>query len=167
LRQLPRDAVYTSDLILGNVTPDLLYHLLFRFIHIASVIVLLGGIVYARQVLVPILNGLPEGVRVEAAVRAQRKYRTTLFTLLVLIVGSGLYNLLGGPKHTYEYQMWFGIKMLLVAHIAAASILWVTSPHGDVSVAGKGKHRLVSIIVSGLLVVLISAYLRSLTQRGL
>jgi uncharacterized membrane protein len=149
------------------VTPDLVYHLLFRFIHISSAIALLGGIVYARQVLVPTLNALPEDVRLEAAGRAQRKYRSTLFSLLVLIVGSGFYNLLGGPKHTYAYQMWFGIKMLLVAHIFSAAILWVTSPYGDVRVAAKSKHRLVSVAISGLIVVLISAYLRSLTQQGL
>jgi uncharacterized membrane protein len=149
------------------VTPDLVYHLLFRFIHISSAIALLGGIVYARQILVPTLNALPEEVRLEAAGRAQKKYRSTLFTLLVLIVCSGFYNLLGGPKHTYAYQMWFGIKMLLVAHIFSAAILWVTSPYGDVRVAAKSKHRLVSVAISGLIVVLISAYLRSLTQQGL
>jgi uncharacterized membrane protein len=154
-------------LILGKVTPDLLYHVLFRFIHISSVIALLGGIVYARQVLVPILNPLPEDVRIEAARRAQKKYQSTLYTLLILIVGSGFYNLLSGPKHTYAYQIWFGIKMLLVAHIISAAILWVASPYGDITVAGKSKHRLVSIAISGLIVVFISAYLRSLTQRGL
>ena len=149
------------------MTPDLVYHVLFRFIHISSVIALLGGMVYARQVLVPTINALPEEIRLEAAGLAQKRYRSTLFTLLVLIVGSGFYNLLGGPKHTYAYQMWFGIKMLLVAHIFSAAILWVTSPFGDVRVAGKSKHRLVSAAISGLIVVLISAYLRSLTQQGL
>jgi hypothetical protein len=34
-------------------------------------------------------------------------------------------------------------------------------------VAGKSKRRLVGIAISGLIVVLISAYLRSLTLRGL
>ena len=149
------------------MTPDFFYHLLFRFIHISSVIALLGGIVYARQVLVPTLNSLPEDIRLDASSRAQKRYRNTLFTLLVLIVGSGFYNLLGGPKHSYAYQIWFGVKMLLVAHIISASILWITSPYGDVTVAGKSKHRLVSIVIAGLIVVFISAYLRSLTQRGL
>lgn len=149
------------------MAPDLLYHVLFRFIHISSVIALVGGIVYARQVLVPVLDSLPEDVRLETAGRAQKKYRSTLYTLLVLIVGSGLYNLLSGPKHTHTYQVWFGIKMLLVAHIISAAILWVTSPYGDVTVAGKSKRRLISIAVSALIVVFISAYLRSLTQQGL
>lgn len=150
------------------MTADLLFFsVLFRFLHISSVIALLGGIFYARQVLVPTLNSLPEDVRVQAADGAQRRYRSTLYTLLILIVGSGLYNFLTGPKHSSAYQMWFGIKMLLVAHIIAAAILWVTSPYGDAIVAGKSKHRLMSVALSGLIVILISAYLRSLTQRGL
>jgi len=151
------------------VTPDLFLHLVFRFVHIASVVIFLGGVFYARQVLVPVLNTLPEDVRMQSAAGSQIRYRTTLYVLLILIVGSGLYNFFSyaGPKHGQAYQIWFGIKMLLVAHILASAILWATSPYGDVTVAGKSKRRLMSIITSGLLVVLISAYLRSLTLSGL
>ena len=148
---------------------DLLLHTLARFIHISSVILLLGGIVYARQVLVPVLNVLPEDKRMQAAAGSQLRYRTTLFSLLALIVISGLYNFLtySGPMHSQAYQIWFGIKMLLVAHILATGILWALSPYGDVEIAGKSKHRLISLGVAGFIVVLISAYLRSLTLRGL
>jgi len=151
------------------VTPDFFLHLLSRFIHIASVIVFLGGVVYARQVLVPVLNTLPEDVRMQSAAGTQIRYRNTLFVLLILIVVSGLYNFLSyaGPKHGQAYQIWFGIKMLFVAHILASAILWATSPYGDVTVAGKGKRRLFSMALSGLIVVLISDYLRSLTLSGL
>lgn len=156
-------------LILGNVTADLILHLIFRFIHIACVILFLGGVFYARQVLVPTLNALPESARAEAAVRAQAQFRTTLFILLALIIASGLYNFFSytGPAHSERYQIWFGIKMLLVAHILSAAILWVTSRYGDVNVSGKPKRRLLGIAVSGLIVVFISAYLRSLSLRGL
>lgn len=151
------------------MTPDAFLHLLFRFIHIASVVLFLGGVFYARQVLVPMLNSLAEDLRLAAATAAQRRYRTTLYVLLILIVGSGLYNFLSysGPKHGETYHIWFGIKMLFVAHILASAILWATSPYGDVTVAGKSKRRLASIAVSGIIVVFISAYLRSLSQRGL
>lgn len=142
-------------------------HLLFRFIHIASVILLVGGAVYARQILVPTLNGLPEDIRKRAARNTQERYRFTLFTLLILIIGSGLYNFFTGPKHGETYQIWFGVKMLLVAHIVASAILWATSPYGDVTVDGRAKRRFASIAISGIVVVLISAYLRSLTLRGL
>jgi hypothetical protein len=149
------------------VTFGVLLHVLFRFLHLASVILLLGGVVYARQVATPTLNTLPDELRKCAAGEAQNRYRATLFVLLILIVGSGLYNFFTGPKHGQTYQIWFGIKMLLVAHIIATAILWAISPYGDVTVEGSSKRRLLSIAISGLVVVLISAYLRSLTQRGL
>jgi len=148
---------------------DLVLHILFRYLHIAAVILFLGGVVYARQVLSPVLSVLPENLRMQAAAGAQLRYRATLYTLLGLIVVSGLYNFLAyqGPKHPQAYHIWFGIKILLVLHILTSAILWATSPYGDVAVAGKGKRRLSSIAISGLIVVLISAYLRSLSQRGL
>jgi hypothetical protein len=148
---------------------DLVLHILFRYLHIASVILFLGGVVYARQVLSPVLNVLPEDLRMQAAAGAQLRYRATLYTLLLVIVLSGLYNFLTytGPKHGQTYQIWFGIKMLLVAHILVSAILWATSPYGDVTVAGKSKRRLLSIAISGLIVVLISTYLRSLSLAGL
>ncbi len=151
------------------MTADLFLHTAFRFIHILSVILFLGGVVYAAQVLVPTLNSLPEELRMRTAAGVQQTYRRTLYLLLILIVGSGLYNFFSyaGPRHGQTYQIWFGIKMLFVAHILSSAILWATSPYGDVSVAGKSKHRLMSIAISGTIVVLISAYLRSLTQRGL
>jgi len=149
------------------VTPDLFIHLLSRFVHIASVIMFLGGAFYANQVLVPAFNLLPEELRKQSAVASQVRWRTTLFILLVLIVASGLYNFFSGPKHSSTYQMWFGIKMLLVAHVLATGILLATAPYGDVIVGGKSSRRLLSLTISGFVIVLISAYLRSLTLRGL
>jgi uncharacterized membrane protein len=146
-----------------------LLHILARFLHIGSVILFLGGAVYARWVLNPVLNVLPEAMRMQAAAGAQLRYRNTLYTLLVLIVISGLYNFLtySGPRHSQSYQIWFGVKMLLVAHLLATAVLWATSPYGDAAIGGKSKQRLLSITISGGIVVLISAYLRSLTLRGL
>jgi hypothetical protein len=150
-------------------TPAVLIHLLSRFVHIACVILFLGGVFYARQVLVPVLNVLPENLRMTSAAGAQIRFRAILWMLLVLIVGSGLYNFLSyeGPKHAAIYQAWFGIKMLLVLHILVTAILWGTSPYGDVAVGGKTSRRLASMTISGIIVVAISAYLRSLTLRGL
>jgi hypothetical protein len=142
-------------------------HVFFRFLHIASVVLLIGGAAYARQVATPALDTLPDELRKPAANEAQKRYRATLFTLLILIVGSGLYNFFTGPKHGQTYQIWFGIKMLLVAHIFASAVLWAVSPYGDVAAEGSGKRRLLNIAISGLVAVFISAYLRSLTQRGL
>jgi len=118
-------------------------------------------------VLVPVLNALPEDTRMASAAGAQMRFRNLLWVLLALIIGSGIYQLLSGFKHTPYYHMWFGIKMLLVAHILVTAILWGTSPYGDVAVAGKSKRRLASMTISGILVVAISCYLRTLTFHGM
>jgi uncharacterized membrane protein len=146
---------------------DIFLHWIFRFIHVGTAVLFIGGVFYARQVLVPVLDVLPEDARMSSAAGAQLRFRSVLWTLLALIVGSGLYNFFTGPKHTAAYHAWFGIKMLLVAHILATAILWGTSPYGDVAVGGRAKHRLTSMTISGILVIAISAYLRSLSQRGL
>jgi uncharacterized membrane protein len=140
---------------------------LMRFLHIASVVALVGGAFYARTALTPVLNALPEAQRTVAAQTAQARFRSTLFVLLILVVFSGLYSFLTGPKHTSTWQMAFGIKMLLVLHILATAILWATSPYGDVAIDGKGKRRLASIVISGFLAILAASYLRRLTAQGL
>ena len=149
---------YVTDLqlVLGVIS---------RFIHIISAIFLLGGVFYARRVSTPVLNVLPEDRRMQAAAGAQLSYRSTLFTLVALSLLSGLYNFLQ-TSHSRQYHIAFGIKMLAVLHIYATAILWATSPYGDVDIAGKGKRRLLSITIAGAIVVFISAYLRSLSQRG-
>ena len=144
---------------------ELLLHVISRFLHIISAILLLGGAFYAHRVLTPVLNVLPEDRRMQAAAGAQLRYRTTLFTLVAISLLSGLYNFLSVP-HSKLYHMAFGIKMLAVLHIYATVVLWATSPYGDVNFAGKNKRRLLSISIAGVIVVLISAYLRSLSMPG-
>src|SRR4051812_11461572 len=95
-----------------------------RFLHISSAAALVGGVLYARVASTPVLSALPFTDRALAAQGAQAKFRGVLFTFLLLSIVSVLYNLLAGPHHTKQYHMWFGIKMLLVLHFLATSILW-------------------------------------------
>ena len=151
------------------MSADIFLHIVARFLHIGSVILLLGGIAYSRQVLVPTLISLDGDTRLRLARDSQKRFQATLFILLTLIVLSGFYNYFtyAGPRHTSAYQMWFGIKFLLVLHVVATAILWSTSAYKDAAAIGKSKRRLISMLISGFLIVLISAYLRSLSQRGL
>ena len=153
--------------ILEDVTPDVLLPLLVRFVHIASVILLLGGITYARFVLMPSLNTLPDEMRRRAERDVQQRSRATLYLLLILIVGSGLYNFFAGPKHQPIYHAVFGIKLLLVCDVIAVAVFWATSPYGDSTLERRNNRRLSHVAIAGILIVLISAYLRSLTQQGL
>ena len=130
-----------------------------RWIHIASVVTLIGGFIYARFALAPALATVPpsEGEAVGAA--AVRSFRPLLYA--VTAIGSGIYNFATKASYPPGYQMWFGIKMLLVLHVAAAAILYSVRESGQ----AKRNRTALGIVISGLLVIAISAYLRYLSLR--
>jgi hypothetical protein len=140
-----------------------------RFLHIGSAAGLVGGVLYARLAATPVLNNLPVAERAAAAEGAQSRFKGVLFTLLLLVVLSGVYNGFGpnAPHHGHQWQMWFGIKMLGVLHFLATAILWATTPYGDVAIDGKGKRRLAGLVISGFAIVLLGSILRYLTANGL
>jgi hypothetical protein len=145
------------------------FSIVMRFLHIGSAAGLAGGALYARLAATPVLNALPPAERAVAAQGIQSRFKGLLFTLLLLVVASGFYNGFGpgAPHHSSQWQMWFGIKMLLVLHILATSILWAISPYGDVAVEGTGKRRLLSLSISTFAAILIADYLRYLTVHSL
>jgi hypothetical protein len=107
-----------------------------RWLHIASVVVLLGGIFYARF----------------AVGDLQQGFKPLAYGAIGGILISGTYNFLSKPSYPPHYHMWFGIKILLVLHIFAATILY------------RGKTRaLTGIVISGAIVIAISGVLRWLS----
>lgn len=105
-----------------------------RWLHIASVIVLLGGVFYARVAVGEMAMG----------------FKPVAYWAIGGILISGTYNFLSKSFYPPHYQAWFGIKVLLALHVFAAVILY-----------SKTKQRsLTGIIISGSLIVCISAYLR-------
>jgi uncharacterized membrane protein len=132
-----------------------------RWIHVASVVTLIGGFIYARFVLAPALASVPasEGETVGGA--AVRSFRPLLYTVLATVLGSGIYNYATKASYPPGYQMWFGIKMLLVLHIAASAILYSVRESG----AARRNRTALGIVISGLTVIAISGYLRYLSLR--
>ena len=120
-------------------TTTLVLGVLMRWIHITSVVILIGGIVYARY----LCSYSP-------------RFRNWIYVTMAALLGSGLYNFLTKASYPPGYHMWFGIKMLLVLHIFATAVL-VTMPTND---EGKRAKRMTSIAGAGIVVFLISAYLR-------
>jgi hypothetical protein len=104
-----------------------------RWLHIVSVIVLLGGIFYARTVVGELAAG----------------FKPVAYVAISGILVSGIYNFLSKTATSTNYQIWFGIKMLLALHVFATTILY----------RGK-KHLLTGIVIGGAFIVGISGYLR-------
>lgn len=146
--------------------PNSLLAVVMRFLHIGSAAGLVGGILYARLAALPALSALQPADRAQAAKSAQAKFKGALFSFLGLLIISGIYNYVAGQPHGSQWQMWFGIKMLLVLHILATSIMWATSPYNDAAAEAKSKRRLAGMVISGFLAILIANYMHYLTLHG-
>jgi uncharacterized membrane protein len=132
-----------------------------RWIHIVSVVTLIGGYIYARFALAPaIAQGAPaESNRLTAAVQAA--FRPLLFTVIATVLISGIYNY--ATKGTYPpgYHMWMGIKLLLVLHILSSAILDSTRAPNP----AKSARTQLWIVITGLMAIAIANYLRYISLR--
>ncbi len=119
-----------------------------RVAHILSAILLLGGLFYAWNLSKN--NLLPA--------QPDKGFRPAVWVLVLVQFITGAYNLMLRMPVPKEYHMLFGVKFLLVLHIAAVSILMVkpaTTPE-------KRARMLQGLVGSGVLVVVISAALRAI-----
>jgi len=130
-----------------------------RWVHIASVVMLIGGFVYARFVLAPSVATLPDPEREIVRKRAMGAFRPIVYVTLLLILGSGAYNYATKATYPPHYHMWMGIKLLVVLHIVVSAISYSLLAADEV----KRKRRELSIAISGLVVIAIAGYLRYLS----
>jgi hypothetical protein len=108
-----------------------------RWLHIASVVVLLGGVFYARV----------------AVGEMAQSFKRWVYVAIVGLLASGIYNFLSKIPVSTNYTVWFSIKMLLALHVFASAILY------------RGKRRsLTGIVIAGALILAISGYLRWISQ---
>ena len=128
--------------------------ILMRWLHIASVATLIGGMLYGWLVLVPAAGVLAADARKALTDRTAALFQPLLFGAIAALLLSGGYNLLTNPGHHARYYLLLAIKLLLAAHVFAVGVVVVTK---------NPEHRgrlLAGSAISGLLIILISAYLR-------
>ena len=129
---------------------------LMRWIHLTSMITLVGGIIFWRFVMDPSTKKItPEDYR-ELEESAAAHFRPLVYTVMATLVLSGLYNYLVKPGHSQLYHILFGVKMLLVLHVISVTILATAANN-----ARRGR-QLFGAAISGLIIVLISAYLKGI-----
>ena len=127
---------------------------LMRWLHFSSMATLIGGLIYGRTVLMPAIGTLaPESSGVLEG-KAAGAYRPLVVAAICGLIVSGLYNILTNPGHTPMYHMLLGIKLLLVLHVFTVAFL-ITAPHNP-----RRARMMTGTIVSGLVILAISAYLR-------
>ena len=110
-----------------------------RWVHLASAIVLLGGIFYARVV----------------AGELARGFKPVAYGAIGAILVSGLYNFLSKTATSRDYQVWLAIKVLLALHVFAAVVFY-----RETATEEKKRRSLTGMVISGALIVAIAGYLR-------
>lgn len=108
-----------------------------RWLHLVSIITLLGSVFYARFMVGDLAPG----------------FKKVAYVAVGAILISGLYNFLSKTSYPPHYHAWFGIKVLLVLHIFAVTLLY----------KGGRSRSLTGVVISGAIVVAISGYLRWLS----
>ncbi len=134
--------------------------ILMRWVHIASAAVLIGGLIYARVVVAPMLGESSPEERAESLDQLGSRFRPLVYAAIAGLVVSGLYSFLLHRGHTPYYHAWFGVKVLLALHVFAAAALAVRSSRVPSEDEAKRLRRMSGAILSGLVVILIAAYLR-------
>ncbi|HEX3748738.1 MAG TPA: hypothetical protein VHW09_32655 [Bryobacteraceae bacterium] len=125
-----------------------------RWLHIASVATLIGGMIFGSMVMSRAVEGLSPDARESFMDKAAALYRPLVFTAMAALLISGTYNILSTLGHTVLYHMLLGIKLLLVMHVFAVAIL-ITRPHNK-----RRARMMTGAAISGLVIIAISAYLR-------
>ncbi len=80
--------------------------------------------------------------------------RNVVWACIAGLLLSGTLNLLSNHGHTPRYHMLFGIKFLLVPHVFAVALL-STKPDNP-----RRFRMLAGAAISGVAIIVISAYLR-------
>jgi putative copper export protein len=138
-----------------------LLDLLSRLAHIVSAVILVGGLVYLRMMIVP-----PQDARTQEPDSAsryflglRRRWAMCVMLCAALLIASGLYNYIDKvqtEKFPPAYHMLFGIKFLLGLFVVfAASIV-----AGRSEAAQRARTRLrlwLNLAIAGALIVIVLA----------
>jgi hypothetical protein len=132
---------------------DVLYEVM-RWLHLASMATLIGGMLFARLVMARALAGVAPDARESLVERAAALYKPFVYSAIGGLVISGSYNLVTNPGHRPIYHMLLGIKLLLALHVFAVAIL-IVQPKNP-----RRVRMMTGLVISGLVIIAISAWLR-------
>ncbi len=146
---------------------------LMQWIHVGSVVLMIGGFFFLRTVLLPIANRSADPAALISS--ALRRFSGIVWTALLTVLISGLYNFISflraaradasvGPM-TSDYSLYIfilGIKFFIVFLIFTLAV-FLTFPYPVFEVYQKRPAPWLTLTVTlGLIVVFLSAYLRRL-----
>lgn len=137
--------------------------LIMRWLHLASVITIVGTVVFLRLIIKPVLGKFSEETRLSVLSGFQYRLKILLHSAITGILISGLYNAHLVWKTTGStYHTMFLVKMLLALIVLIAAILEVTGSSTKNQYFSKNTKRLTLSLILAVIIIALSAFLRSL-----
>ena len=146
---------------------------LMQWLHVGSVVLIIGGFFFFRVVLLPIASRLPApGVLISSALR---RFSGFVWSALLTVLISGLYNFItffrtartaaATAPVVSDYSLYIlvlGVKLFIVFLIFTLAII-LTFPYSVFDVFQKKPSPWLNItVILGLIVIFLSAFLRRL-----
>jgi uncharacterized membrane protein len=135
---------------------------LMQWIHLCAAVIGVGGIAFLLFLLIPSARVLLPEQRDALMKRIQNRFRLLSWSVIVLLVGSGLYNV-----RAYYWELaWGRAWLLLTVKIVLALLVFAVSLALSLPFPFLAKFRaqrerwLAAAFALALVVILISAYLR-------
>jgi uncharacterized membrane protein len=138
-----------------------MFAVLILWVHLSAAVAWIGGMLFSRLVLNPVLNagGIPQ--KDDLVARIEARFRSLRWAGLITLVGTGAYNLIHEGGSARLESAWGGILLIKLLFVAIAIGLTGINDyllHGPPSDHIKdGLNGL--ILLLGLLIVLIAVYL--------
>ncbi len=137
---------------------------IFRVVHVATAIVLVGGSVFMRFALIPAETGLSEAEQEGFRERVRKHWSRFVHAGITILLISGLYNYLvvTMPAHQQDgrYHMLIGIKMLLAMVLFFLASALVGRSNALKGLREKARGTLMVMIILAAVIVAISGYLK-------
>lgn len=150
---------------------------LIQWIHVGSVVLLIGGFFFLRVILLSAAEVLPENQRLKLVEAAFRRFRVVIWSALLTILFSGVYNFIAFlrstgsfsqdiPKEPVQdlstYILVLGVKIFIVFIIFTLGVL-LTFPYPVFAPIQRRPTPWLNLtLILGLIVIFLSALLRRL-----
>ena len=158
-----------------SMTPNYeLLPVLMQWLHVGSVVLMIGGFFFLRVVLLPAAKVLPDPRKTEMIEAVFRRFRVIVWIALLAILVSGVYNFVAflistnnqtvtAPNLASDYSLYIlvlGVKFLIVFLIFTLGIL-LTFPYPVYAPIQKHPAPWLNItVILGLIVIFLSTFLR-------
>jgi uncharacterized membrane protein len=123
------------------------------WLHLSSVVLLIGGAIGCRLSLRAAATVMAQDNVNKIADAASLRFRRVILLTIVLLVATGIYNYIETGAHSVRYHILLAVKLLLVLHIFAATLL-STRPNNP-----RRVRQLTGAALSGLAAILIAVYM--------